>query len=318
MSFFKYVPLVLLLNINLMFSQNIYSIDGIKPTLWENIAMYLDIQYDTIQGVNKNELSLDIYKNINNYGLLPVIVYYHGGGWNQGDKSLPLNLVKYFTDSGFVLVSANYRLSPDPYNIKDLNRVKFPIFTDDAARALKWTVDNIHKFNGDKSRIILMGFSAGGNIASTLALMPQFLDKYNINRKNIKVVVNLDGVALNLEKLIKSSSGAYKDMLLNAFGNTQQEWKAASPLLNIPNSLYIPPFFLATQTNIIRKNQFQDLADTLSKRGVEYYLYTNKYFLHNDFQQLIGVLDDPESKEYSEHIMRFIKFYTNNPIHIIR
>ncbi|HPD32749.1 MAG TPA: carboxylesterase family protein, partial [Candidatus Kapabacteria bacterium] len=109
MSFFKYVPIILLLNINIMLAQDIYTVDGINPKIWKNVAMYLDIQYDTIPGVNKNELSLNIYRNINNYGSLPVIVYFHGGGWNQGDKSLPLNLIKYFTDSGFVLVSANYR-----------------------------------------------------------------------------------------------------------------------------------------------------------------------------------------------------------------
>ncbi|HRT68164.1 MAG TPA: alpha/beta hydrolase [Bacteroidota bacterium] len=318
MSFFKYVPIILLLNINIMLAQDIYTVDGINPKIWKNVAMYLDIQYDTIPGVNKNELSLNIYRNINNYGSLPVIVYFHGGGWNQGDKSLPLNLIKYFTDSGFVLVSANYRLSPNPYNIKDSNRVKFPIFTEDAAKALKWTIDNIHKFNGDSSKIVLMGFSAGGNIATSLVLMPQFLAKHNINRKNIKAVVNLDGAALNLEKLIECSSGGYKDMLINAFGNTPQEWEAASPLLHIPKNIYIPPFFMATQKSLIRKNQFQDLADTLSTRDVKFHLYISKYFFHNDFQQFIGVLDDPVSKEYSELIMRFIKFYTYNQHQIIK
>jgi pimeloyl-ACP methyl ester carboxylesterase len=304
---------LLILNINAMHSQNSQLVNDKKPIILENMAMYQDIPYDTIRGVDSKLLSLDVYKNIEKYDTLPVIIYFHGGGWNLGDKALPLNLIKYFTDSGYVFVSANYRLSPDPFNIKDSNRIKFPVFTDDAAKAVKWTYDNISKYGGTPSQIILMGFSAGGNIATSLALMPEFLNKYSLFPGIIKAVVNLDGAALNIEKLIKDSNGPYKEMLINAFGNTPFEWQTASPLLNIPDSIYIPRFFCATQTNIIRRNQFQDLIDTLITRGVIHQLYTSKYFLHNDFQQRIGALDDPESKMYSDQILQFINAAVQRP-----
>lgn len=301
LSFFLFI-----INFNNMLSQDTVQIDGRNPIILENIAMYQDIPYDTIRGVDSKLLSLDVYKNIEKYDTLPVIIYFHGGGWNLGDKALPLNLIKYFTDSGYVFVSANYRLSPDPYNIKDSNRVKYPTFTNDAAKAVKWTFDNISQFGGASSQIILMGFSAGGNIATTLALKPDFLYQHNLFPGIIKAVVNLDGAALNIERLIKDSRGSYKEMLLNAFGNSPEEWRAASPLLNIPDNIYIPKFFLATQRNIIRRSQFNELSDTLKTRGVEHYLYTNRYFLHNDFQQRIGEMNDPESKDYSDLILQFL------------
>jgi pimeloyl-ACP methyl ester carboxylesterase len=308
MSFFKSIPFlaILLMNINNLIGEDSLTAGGKQPVMLENIVMYLDIPYDSKDGVEQKYLSLDVYHNITYKDTLPVIIYFHGGGWNQGDKSLPFHLIKYFTDSGYVFISANYRLSPDPYNIQDSSRIKFPIFTQDAAMAVKWVVDNISKYSGDPSQIILMGFSAGGNIASTLALVPDFLEKHNISTRIIKAVVNLDGAALNIGRIINESSGNYRLMLQNAFGNTLEEWQSASPLLNVPNSIYLPYFFLATQANVIRKSQFQELSDTLIARGITPSLYVNKYFFHNDFQQRIGDLNDPEAKEYSDIIIKFV------------
>jgi len=119
--------------------------------------------------------------------------------------------------------------------------------------AVKWVVDNISKYGGDPSQIVLMGFSAGGNIASTLALMPDFLEKHNISTRIIKAVVNLDGAALNIGRIINESSGNYRLMLQNAFGNTLEEWQSASPVLNIPDNIYLPNFSLQPKQTRLEK-----------------------------------------------------------------
>jgi len=56
-------------------------VDGKQPVMLENIAMYLDVPYDSKDGVEQKYLSLDVYHNITYKDTLPVIIYFHGGGW---------------------------------------------------------------------------------------------------------------------------------------------------------------------------------------------------------------------------------------------
>lgn len=90
-------------------------------------------------------------------GTLPVLVYYHGGGWVIGnietiDRSMRLiaNVAKV------MIVSVDYRLAPEnPY----------PASWDDAEDAFDWTVANAARLGGDTRRICVGGDSAGGNMA---------------------------------------------------------------------------------------------------------------------------------------------------------
>jgi len=87
-----------------------------------------NIKYDSIPNVAVNLLSLDVYQPNTSSGLRPVMVYIHGGSWNAGDKAWYVDdMAKLFTDSGYVFVSINYRLSPNPLDTLSTNAVRFPI-----------------------------------------------------------------------------------------------------------------------------------------------------------------------------------------------
>ena len=91
--------------------------------------------------------------------LLPVYVYFHGGGWTSGDKAA---LTKYCANQalgGMVVVNVNYRHAP---------RFSMDHLLEDANAALAWVAGNIREYGGDPERLVLGGDSAGGQIAALL------------------------------------------------------------------------------------------------------------------------------------------------------
>jgi len=96
----------------------------------------------------------------------PVIVFWHGGRWEFGDKSDYRFVGAALAESGYVAVIANYRHYP---------QVKMPGFMDDAARAAQWAVTHAGEFGADPRQLFLMGHSAGAQMAALLALDTRYL-----------------------------------------------------------------------------------------------------------------------------------------------
>jgi acetyl esterase len=93
---------------------------------------------------------------------LPVLVYYHGGGWVIGDLDTHDTLCRELANgSGCALVAVDYRLAPEH---------RFPAAVDDSIAALNWLHENAAALHLDPGRMAVGGDSAGGNLAAVVAL----------------------------------------------------------------------------------------------------------------------------------------------------
>jgi acetyl esterase/lipase len=108
---------------------------------------------------------LDIYLPKNSKGKIPLVVFIHGGGWLSNDKYADIGYMKStvseILESGFALVSIDYRFSTEAI---------FPAQMLDCNAAISFLVDNAEKYHLDVERMVIMGFSAGGHLASMVGL----------------------------------------------------------------------------------------------------------------------------------------------------
>ncbi len=94
---------------------------------------------------------------------LPVLVFYHGGGWVIGDLDTHDVVCRTLANEGqCAVVSVDYRMGPEH---------KFPAAVNDAFAALKWVQAEADHLHVDAARIAVGGDSAGGNLAAVMALM---------------------------------------------------------------------------------------------------------------------------------------------------
>jgi acetyl esterase/lipase len=96
-------------------------------------------------------------------GTLPILIYFHGGGWVAGDLDTYDATCRALTNAaGCIVVSVDYRLAPEH---------KFPAAPDDCYAAVKWVAANASQINGDGTRLAIGGDSAGGNLTAVVAEM---------------------------------------------------------------------------------------------------------------------------------------------------
>ena len=115
---------------------------------------------------------------------LPVVIFFYGGGWVDGNRGDYAFAGRAFAAQGFVAVVADYRLVP---------QVRFPAFNQDGALAVKWVRDNIARFGGDPARIAVSGHSAGAYIAAMIALDRHYLTDIGVDPAIIRAAALLSG-----------------------------------------------------------------------------------------------------------------------------
>ena len=113
----------------------------------------------------------------------PVVVWFHGGGLEGGNKEIPPQL----REKDLVVVGVNYRLLP---------RVTVRETLDDAAEAVAWVFKHIAEYSGDPHKIVVTGHSAGGYISMMLCLDKKWLAAYAIDADSVMMYVPFSGQAI--------------------------------------------------------------------------------------------------------------------------
>ena len=169
------------------FSQKASPVSHLFPP---GTVTHADLNYagDTLQ-----KHLLDLYLPPNAGPNTPLVVWIHGGAWMLNDKYADMGYMKQtvrgFIDSGYALASIDYRYS---------TTAPFPAQVQDCNRALQFLHDNARKYRLDSKRIALIGFSAGGHLASLLALahnnnMPRFYSGGRKGSFSIRCVLDFYG-----------------------------------------------------------------------------------------------------------------------------
>ena len=115
----------------------------------------------SIPGI-EGTLPIRIFTPQEQSGVLPVILYFHGGGWVIANKEVyDAGARALCSKVGAIVVSVDYRQAPEH---------KFPAAWDDALHAYRWAISNAASIGGDASRVALAGESAGGNLAVATAI----------------------------------------------------------------------------------------------------------------------------------------------------
>ena len=115
---------------------------------------------------------------------LPIVVFFYGGGWETGERKDYRFVGAALASRGVMTVVADYRVYPE---------VVFPAFVEDAALAVKWTLDHAGESGGDARHLFVMGHSAGAQIAAMLALNKQYLRSAGVNPRAVAGLIGLSG-----------------------------------------------------------------------------------------------------------------------------
>jgi len=275
---------ILLFTSLFLFSCNKDDSEQIIPTTDD---LTTTIEYNQINGIDSDLLSLDIYYNSNVNIQKPVIIYVHGGGWSIGDKSSQIeNKVNLFRSLNYILISVNYRLSPFPFDISNSNRIKYPDHNIDIADAFLWINNNIGQYGGNKNKMGLLGHSAGAHLVALTGTNGNFLESKGLSLSNIKGIAVIDTEGFDINEQI--ANGNNQNMYINAFGTDSTQNVGASPLYNVVNTISYPKFFIAKRGDSQRIGYANDFINILEANGVSVSQVNGSIYDHSGINNAIG------------------------------
>lgn len=127
---------------------------------------------------------VDVYQPKTPAGKPAMVVFFYGGSWSSGERADYRFVGEALASQGMVTVVADYRLSPE---------VRYPVFVQDSASAMRWAFDHASDYGVDPARIFVMGHSAGAYNAAMLALDQRWLEAVGLGPSRLAGWIGLAG-----------------------------------------------------------------------------------------------------------------------------
>jgi acetyl esterase/lipase len=156
----------------------------------------------------------------------PIVVFFYGGGWEDGRRDMYRFVGATLAMHGVVAVIPDYRIYPD---------ARFPDFIEDGAQAVAWARAHGVAHGGDPARLFLMGHSAGAQIATLLSLDSTWLAALGMDpARDIAGTIGLAGPYDFLP---------LDTPTLRAIFGPEQDWPRSQPINFV--TPHAPPMLLA-------------------------------------------------------------------------
>jgi len=202
---------------------------------------------------------LDVYYPAGTSKPLPTIVSIHGGGYVYGSKEIYRRYGMDMAKRGFAFVNFNYRLAP---------KWKFPAPLADTNAVLQWVRANARRYHLDPERIILVGDSAGAQLASQYAAIhtnPEYASLFELNLP--KVTIRALGLNCGRYDIVNWMAKKRKGLALDYLG---KEIPADDPRLNVLGAVTgdYPPAYITTAHNDFLKADAEPMFRFLNSKGV--------------------------------------------------
>jgi acetyl esterase/lipase len=191
-----------------------------------SVSVARDIVYREVGGVR---LRVDIYRPKHVRSPHPSVLYIHGGGWVSGTRRQSRFMMYELAAAGSVVFAVSYRLAP---------RFPLPAAIEDVKAAVAWVREHATRYGADPDHIVVMGGSAGGHLASMVALTandPRFQPGFEQADTRVQGAVVLYG-ATDIEHAFQDEGSTAMAMLLERlvfqarFRSVPEQFRAAAPL----------------------------------------------------------------------------------------
>lgn len=150
-------------------------------------AMVPIYTYDVEEGIAygaEPRNHLDVYRPVEPAPGAPMVVFFYGGSWKRGKRSMYRFVGESLASAGIVTVVADYRLLPE---------ARWRDILQDCAAATRWAFANASRLGASPRRVYLMGHSAGAYNASMLALDPRWLAPHGLRPRDLAGWIGIAG-----------------------------------------------------------------------------------------------------------------------------
>lgn len=217
----------------------------------------------------------------------PVLVFFHGGGWIQGNIETHDSMCRVLAHDGRCLVcSVDYRLAPEN---------KFPVPLNDSYAATKWVYQNASEFGAGPGKLAVGGDSAGGNLAAAISLKAR--DEGSMSIAFQLLLYPVMDLASDTESKRQFSKGYWLDtlaFLIRSYVASEEDKTdpLASPL-RAKNFSGLPSSYIVTAGHDPLRDEGKAYATRLQEAGVAAKYECFESMIHG-FISIRSIVDEGE------------------------
>jgi acetyl esterase/lipase len=268
----------------------------------EKVEIHENISYIPQSHNSRYLMDLFIPRGKKNF---PTVIFVHGGYWTSQDKSYYRAITGLYSNIGIALakkgigaVITDYRINPE---------VKIDGELEDVLNSVKWTINNIAKYNGNPDKLVLSGHSAGGHMISLIGANPDLFKDAGIDGSKIKGYLPLSPI-LDLEKMKTDNDTEFNNKTTYpVFGKSAEILKKYSPVTYFRKG--IPPFMIIYGENDYPYLKAQDktAVEMLKELGNATESVEIPGYKHEDMVLNVGKSEDKISQIMADFVYKVTK-----------